>query len=206
MCLPRAGAGRSTAAIMSRSAGAARVVEGVAALLTAPLRFAHRLRLLSFETGGQLLAGVPGMLGIFLRRAWYSKLLSSCGPGLAVGYGAVLIEAGSRFGANCYVGKYSLIGLVNVGDHLLCADGVQVLSGARHHGFSDRAIPMSFQGDPHRQRVHIGHDVWLGANCVVTADIPAHCVIGAGATLVCSPEAEWLICGGVPARRIGVRP
>ncbi len=191
---------------MSRSAGAARLGEAVAALLTAPLRLAYRLRLIAFETGGQLLASVPGMPGIFLRRAWYTKLLSACGPGLAVAYGAVLVDADSRLGAACYVGKYSLIGLVSVGDHLLCADGVQVLSGARHHGFADREIPMSLQGDPRRQRVHIGDDVWLGANCVVTADIPAHCVIGAGATLVRAPEAEWLICGGVPARRIGERP
>lgn len=192
--------------IIARSASAVSLVEALAEALTVPLRLAHRLHLVSFETAGQLLAMVPGMPGIFLRRAWYSKVLSACGPGLSVAFGAVLIEAASRFGTNCYVGKYSLIGLVDVGDHLLCADGVQVLSGARPHGFADRHIPMSLQGDPQRSRVHIGADVWLGANSVVTADVPSHCVIGAGAVLVRPPQGEWLICGGVPAKAIGVRP
>ncbi len=190
---------------MSRSTSVVRVVEGLATALTTPLRIAHRLHLVAFETGGQLLAMIPGMPGIFLRRAWYSSELSACGPGLSVGFGAVLHEADARLGANCYVGKYSLIGLVDVGDHLLCADAVQVLSGAHHHGFSNREVPMSLQGDPQRKRVHIGADVWLGANSVITVDVPSHCVIGAGAVLVRSPDDEWLICGGVPARAIGVR-
>lgn len=174
-------------------------------MLVWPLRFLYRVRLLSFETGSQILSLTPGMAGIFMRRAWYRHTLTRCGPGLIVGFGAAILHPSAELGANVYIGKHALIGMTTIGDNLLCSDRVQVLSGGRHHGFEDRTIPMNMQGDPHLERVTIGGDVWLGANSVITADIADHCIVGAGAVVVRAIEEPWLIFGGVPARRLRER-
>jgi acetyltransferase-like isoleucine patch superfamily enzyme len=185
---------------------AVQIAELLGAALAAPLRLLYSARLLSFETGGQILSMIPGMPGIFVRRAWYRRTLARCGPGLIVGFGAVILHSGAEVGANVYIGKHALIGMATIGDDLLCSDRVQVLSGARHHGFENRAIPMNRQGNPHLERVTLGADVWLGANAVITADVADQCIVAAGAVVVKAIDDPWLIVGGVPARRLAERP
>lgn len=180
--------------------------EACAALLVLPLLAARRVGVLSHLAGSQILSLVPGMLGLFLRRAWYRKTLAECGSGLSVSFGTVLNNEQARVGSNCYFGTYCIVGLCDVGDDLICADHVQLLSGMRHHGVDRRDIPMARQGAPQKQRIQIGADVWIGAGAIVGADVPAHCVVAAGAVVTKAVDAEWLIVGGVPAKRVGVRP
>jgi acetyltransferase-like isoleucine patch superfamily enzyme len=54
--------------------------------------------------------------------------------------------------------------------------------------------------------IHIGNDVWLGANVVVTAGVSIGdgAVVGAGA-IVTNDLPPMSICAGVPARVIGYR-
>lgn len=54
--------------------------------------------------------------------------------------------------------------------------------------------------------VYIGEDVWLGANACITDNVTIgnHVVVGMGA-VVTKNVAEWLIIGGVPAKKIGSR-
>ena len=189
-----------------RTGPGVRLAVALGEILAWPAWAMRRLGLMSFETGGQILSMVPGMGGIFIRRAWYRRTLARCGPGLIVGFGAAFLHDGAEVGAGVYVGKHSLIGMATIGDHLLCSDRVQVLSGGRHHGFADRTRPMTQQGNPHLDRVVIGDDVWLGANAVITTDVADHCIVGAGAAVVKPVTEPWLIVGGVPARTLRVRP
>jgi virginiamycin A acetyltransferase len=186
-------------------ASAVGLAETLGELLAAPLRLARATGLMAFETGGQILSLIPGMPGIFVRRAWYRHTLARCGPGLTVAFGAAIVHDGAELGANIYVGKRTLIGLATIGDDLLSGDGAQVLSGGRHHGFADRSTPMNRQGSPNLERVTIGADVWLGANAVITADVADHTIVAAGAVVAAPVTEPWLIVGGVPARRLRER-
>jgi virginiamycin A acetyltransferase len=182
------------------------VVELICSGLVVPLRALRGLRIVSFSTVAQSLALIPGFPGIFIRRAWYEATLAKCGAELTLAFGATIHDPAAEVGDHCFFGKYSIVGLVSVGDDFMCGDYVQVLSGMQHHDFARRDVPIRSQGEPRRSRVHIGPDVWIGAGAIVGCDVAAHCIVGAGAVVAKPVRREWLIVGGVPARQIGERP
>src|SRR5204862_1848706 len=128
-----------------------------------------RLRLVTYATAGQLLALVPGDLGMLLRRGWYATTLASCGERLTVEFGTVLQAADTRVGNDCYFAEYIRVGLAEIGDDCMASDGVQILSGMHHYGI-ERHVPIRLQRGEHR-RVRIGNDVWLGTSAIVGADV-----------------------------------
>jgi acetyltransferase-like isoleucine patch superfamily enzyme len=177
--------------------------ERIGSLLAFPLFVAWRLKLVGYDTAGQLLSLIPGAGGVLVRRGWYRRTLARCGERLSVEFGAVIHRPDSRFGDDCYVGAFGRIGLVDVGDDFLAADHVSILSGHNHYGIDRRDLPMRLQPGRH-ERVSIGRDVWIGDGAVVSADIAAHSVVGSGA-VVTKTFDEWQILAGVPARPIGTR-
>lgn len=177
-----------------------RALDLVAIGLVTPLLGAHRLRLLGFPAGSQLLSLVPGQAGRFLRRAWYSRTLAGCGRNLVIDFGAAIRVPGTRIGDNCYIGVGNWIGWADIGDDFMSGPHVDMLSGASHHRFDDLKRPMRLQGGEHRC-VIIGPDVWIGAHATIMADVAAHSIVASGA-VVTKLHGEWEILAGVPARRI----
>lgn len=175
----------------------------LAAGLVFPLRLAYRLGLVSFASGSQLLALLPGQLGRFLRRAWYSRELTACGRNLVVDFGAAIRTPQTRIGDDCYIGLYSWIGLADIGDDFISGSHVVVLSGANQHGFEDLSRPMRLQGTKLR-RVTIGDDVWVGAQAAIMAHVAPHSIVATGA-VVAKSFSEYDVLGGVPAVPIGNR-
>ena len=184
-------------------ARAHRLLDGVAAGIVLPLRLAHRGGLITFSSSSQLLALLPGQVGRFLRRAWYSRELASCGHHLVVDFGAAIRTAKTRVGHNCYIGLYSWVGIADIGDDFMSGSHVVILSGGRTHGFTDLSRPMRLQGSDMR-RVTIGSDVWVGAQVTIMADVAAHSLVGSGA-VVTKRFDEYDMLGGVPAAPIGNR-
>lgn len=109
--------------------------------------------------------------------------------------GDVIIGHDSRVGLN-----NTVIGPVQIGNHVNLAQGI-VVSGL-NHGFDnpDKRI------DEHRVKtsmIVIEDDVWVGANCVITAGvrIGSHSVIGAGSVVTKDVPAHSLAVGS-PAKVI----
>jgi virginiamycin A acetyltransferase len=177
--------------------------EVLARVLIAPLIVAHRLRLLRFESGSQLLSLAPGTLGVLVRRVWYRALLASCGERLRVGFGAMIRYRTTRIGDDCAIGFGNRIGFADIGDHFMSSDYVTVMGGRHQHGSERGDVPMRFQPGE-LTRVVVGDDVWAGAGAVVLADVAAHSLIAAGA-VVTQAFPEWSTIGGVPAKLIGER-
>jgi acetyltransferase-like isoleucine patch superfamily enzyme len=173
-------------------------------VLIAPLLLAHRLRVLRFRTGSQLLSLVPGAGGLLLRRAWYRSTLAACGERLAVQFGTVIFNPGTRVGDDCNFGEGNRIGLVDVGSNFISSHLVALVSGRRQHGFERRDKPMRFQRGV-VQMIRIGDDVWVGAGAVVAADVADHTIVGSGA-VVTETFPAWSILGGSPARVLRERP
>lgn len=116
------------------------------------------------------------------------------GPSIVVGDGA-FIGTGCEF--NCHEG-------IVIGKLSMIAAGCRFVD--TDHGFSDRSLPMMHQQTA-RAPIRIEDDVWVGANAVILkgVTIGRGAIVGAGAVVTKSiPECE--IWGGVPAKKIGVRP
>ena len=94
-------------------------------------------------------------------------------------------------------------GGVFIGKRTLVGYRTQILSSNHTIPTVGEAFPIS--GDKHTP-IHIANDVWIGANCVITAGVTIGegAVIAAG-SVVTKDVPENAIVGGVPAKLIRYR-
>ncbi len=154
----------------------------------------------ALEGATQTLAGVPGALGIYFRRAFLSFVLKRCSRSAEIGYGTLLSQPDSVIGDRVYIGPRCHLGLVNLEADVLLAAGVHVPSGAMTHHFDDPDVPIREQGGE-RQLVTIGAGAWIGSGAIVLADVGAGTIVGAG-SVVTKPLPANVIAAGAPAKVI----
>lgn len=111
------------------------------------------------------------------------------------GVGAVFIGNNTIIGLGC-----TIIGPVKIGNGVMLAQNV-VVSGL-NHGYEDISKSPSAQPTV-TSPIEISDDVWIGANCVITAgvSIGRHAVIGAG-TVVTKDLPPYSVSVGNPAKII----
>lgn len=106
---------------------------------------------------------------------------------------------------NVYIGNKSIIGIgctligpVTIGDNVMLAQNI-VVSGL-NHGYEIIDIPPSEQKTVTNE-ITIKDDVWIGANCVITAGVTIgkHAVIGAG-SIVTKNVPDYSVSVGNPSR------
>jgi acetyltransferase-like isoleucine patch superfamily enzyme len=73
-----------------------------------------------------------------------------------------------------------------------------------HDEITDK--PMAFSGEK-AGPITLVEDIWVGANCTITANttIARGCVIGANAVVTKDCEEPFSVYAGVPARRLRAR-
>jgi virginiamycin A acetyltransferase len=148
----------------------------------------------------QSLAGVPGLRGQYLRRAFLPRAGVRCDPSAVVCFGALFSKTGAVIEENVYIGPRCHLGLVHLERDVLLAAGVHVPSGARLHGTDDPNVPIREQPGE-TALVRIGAGTWIGSAAVVLADVGRNCVVGAG-SVVTRPIPDNVVAAGVPARVI----
>jgi virginiamycin A acetyltransferase len=157
----------------------------------------------AFPGWSQALGLVPGLTGVYLRRAFYRIVLPRCGADAFISFGTILSHPTAEIGERVYVGAYCVLGDVTLGDDALLASHVSVTNGAAQHGIERLDIPIREQPGTW-PRVRIGRDSWIGERAVVMADVGDHCVIGAGSA-VTQPIPDRAIAVGSPARVVRYR-
>lgn len=150
------------------------------------------------EGSTQALALVPGLLGVYLRRAFLCRTLAHCDPSASVHFGTIFSQAGARLEANVYVGPRCHLGLVHLGRDVLLAAGVHVPSGPNTHGTSRLDVPIRDQPGQ-LTTVVIGEGAWIGSAAVVLANVGRHSIVAAG-SVVTQPLEDYVVAAGVPAR------
>jgi acetyltransferase-like isoleucine patch superfamily enzyme len=156
-----------------------------------------------FPGWSQLFSLIPGLPGVYLRRAFYGLVFRRCASGASLGFGTVFSHPGCAIGRYVYVGVYCCLGEVTLDDDVLIGSHVSIMNGSRQHGIERLDLPVREQPGvwPH---VTVGRDSWVGDRAVVMADVGRHCVVGAG-SVVTSPVPDYAIVVGVPARVVGWR-
>ena len=94
------------------------------------------------------------------------------------------------------------VALVEIGSHCMLANGCFVTDG--NHRYDDPGRPITWQGFTTKGPTRIGDNVWCGANVVVTSGVTIgeRCVIGAN-SVVTTDLPRWSIAAGAPARVLG---
>jgi acetyltransferase-like isoleucine patch superfamily enzyme len=125
------------------------------------------------------------------RGAW----LYCCG---IEGQPAVLtIGAGCEFGYNNHI---TAVRSVTIGNTVLTANNVYISDNA--HAYENTNIPIMHQRVQFKKAVSIGAGSWIGENaCIIGASVGRNCVIGANA-VVTSDIPDFSIAVGMPARVI----
>ena len=142
----------------------------------------------------------PGLLGQYLRRAFYSRTLAGFHPSATVEFGTIFSRADASIGVNVYIGPMCHLGLVDIEPNVLLAAGVHVPSGPATHGIGDLSRPIRDQPGELR-RVRVGEGSWVGSAAVIMADIGRDTVVASG-SVVTKPMPDRAIVGGVPAEVI----
>jgi acetyltransferase-like isoleucine patch superfamily enzyme len=157
----------------------------------------------AFPGWSQAFSLLPGLTGVYLRRAFYRLVFRRCGSGSWIGFGTVFSHAGCSVGRDVYVGAFCCLGEVTLEDDVLVGSHVSVTNGSAQHGTARLDVPVREQpGEwPH---VTVGRDSWIGDRAVVMANVGRHCVIGAG-SVVTRPIPDWAIAFGTPARVVKLR-
>jgi acetyltransferase-like isoleucine patch superfamily enzyme len=91
------------------------------------------------------------------------------------------------------------VGLVEIGEHCMLANGCFVTDG--NHRFDDPETPVPWQGFTSKGPTRLGANVWCGANVVVTSGVTIgeRSVIGANSVVTTDIPAHS-IAAGAPAR------
>ncbi len=173
-------------------------MEGICAIENGVrLRFADQIRLgpRSYLDCGVYLHACPGGISI--------------GADTLIMHGAILHVYNFRnlphafihIGCNSLIGEYNVLrgqGGITIGDRVYTAPNVQLL--AVNHVFDDPNRPMVEQGIT-ATGIVVEDDVWLGAGAIVTdgVTIGRGAVVAAGAVVTADVPAHTVV-GGVPAR------
>ena len=107
------------------------------------------------------------------------------------------------FGDGCTIGNFNHICAVRkvvLGRNVLTADKVYISDNL--HGYEDINTPVMHQPVKFKSEVYIGDGSWLGENvCVIGASIGRNCVIGAN-SVVTRDIPDYCVAVGSPAKVI----
>lgn len=159
----------------------------------------------AFTGASESIARVPGVIGVYARQFFYKGTLARVGVDVHFGFMSLFSKRAATIGDRVYIGRFCTIGWAEIGDDVMLADGVQVLSGRHQHG-SEAASGSSGKAlrdnEQSFSKVTIGKGAWLGAGAIVMADVGEGAIVGAGAVVV-KPVPAGAKVGGVPAKALG---
>lgn len=152
---------------------------------------------LFFDFFAHSFALIPGLPGVYLRRAYYRGVLEYCAMDCCICFGTVFSRRTARVDSGVYIGMYAVIGSVHLQRDCLVGSRASLLSGGQlHHYEHGKWGPCDFAGET---QIHIGEGAWLGEAVVVMSDVGEGALVAAG-SVVATPVKARIVVAGNPAR------
>jgi acetyltransferase-like isoleucine patch superfamily enzyme len=113
-------------------------------------------------------------------------------------------QARITIGSGCFLNRNTMLAaveLIEIGDHVMFANNCFV--GDAEHRYDDPSKPVTWQGFEPKGPVRIGSNCWFGVGCVVTGGVKIgeRSVIGANSVITRDLPAG-VIAAGAPAKVI----
>lgn len=101
-----------------------------------------------------------------------------------------------------YIGPNCMIyPKVSIGAYTMLANNVSIIGG--DHNFNKLGVPIIFSGRGILSETIIGKDVWVGAHTIIKTGVKiGNGAIIASGSVVTKDIEPYVICGGVPAKKI----
>lgn len=157
----------------------------------------------TFQGYSQFYSLFPGTIGEYLRKAFYFLSLKKCSKDCCISFGVIFSHSTAEIGHQVYIGSYSTMGDVCIGNDVLIGSNVDIINGTHQHHIKRLDIPIREQGGEF-PKIYIGEDTWIGNGALVMVDIGKKCIIGAG-SVVTHPVEDFSITAGNPAKVIRKR-
>jgi acetyltransferase-like isoleucine patch superfamily enzyme len=151
-----------------------------------------------FQGFAQVFSLLPGLIGDYVRIAFYFWTLRECSLHSRVSFGSFFSYSSAVVCEDVYIGPYCVLGNCEIGERTQIASHVQILSG-RHQHRRDTDGRILGANEKEFGRVVIGNDCWIGAAAIIMADVGSGSTIGAGA-VVTRVVASKTVAVGNPAR------
>lgn len=152
---------------------------------------AFKISMLSYRRGNQI------------RCKFYKKTLKSVGENVLFSFGTIVTNKNTTIGNNVRLGPFNTIGWAKIGDDILTAQYVHILSGSRQHSFARKDIPIISQPGTIKC-VEVAGDNWIGANVVIMNDVGLGTVLGSGSVISTAVD-NMVVAAGNPCRVIKIR-
>ncbi len=194
------------------------------------MRVIDKISKLLFQIYISILSSIPTEIGVRVRYIAYRPLLKKSAGFFKIDSGvSILGFENISFGKNVTIMKNSYLyahngGELTIGDNFTlntnsqlgasfgkivignsCAIAPNCVLRASNHNFDNLNIPFIKQGHKYGEII-LEDDIWISANCVVTANtkIGKSSIIGAGSVVTKDVES-YSVMGGVPAKLIRKR-
>jgi acetyltransferase-like isoleucine patch superfamily enzyme len=145
-----------------------------------------------------VLAIMPGLPGLYLRRAFYRLTLRQCSLNCWIDFGVIFAHRTASVDDEVYVGAYAVVGSVRLLQGCLIGTRASLLSGPAQHELraDGRWTP---SGASSFSEIQIGRNAWIGEAAVVMADVGDGALVAAG-TVVSTAVPPGVVVAGNPAR------
>lgn len=151
-----------------------------------------------FHVCTHLVALLPGLPGVFLRRGFYSLTLDKCSTHCHIGFGSIFSHRFTTVEKHVYIGNYSIIGSAVLSERCLIGSRVSILSGKALHVLDEDGLWTPYS--PERLvQIKIAKNVWIGEGAIVASDVGEGSMVGAGAVVTTNVSPNVIVAGN-PAR------
>jgi acetyltransferase-like isoleucine patch superfamily enzyme len=177
-----------------------RSVQAVALVLTFPCAllcgFGRVLPLYTIFAHSYALG--PGLIGSYLRAAFYRWTLRDCSQDTTISLGTYFVYPQTVVGERVSIGSYCVIGPCSIGRGTQIASHVEI-PGGRHQHSRDAEGKLS---GTISSGIAIGEYCWIGSSAIIMAPVGDGSTIGAGAVVV-KEIPGGVVAVGNPARVLG---
>ncbi len=179
-------------------------------VLTSPLILLTYLESLIFGKSAEkvygsckeLLSMCPTFFGSYVRLGYYRAVCTKISRDANFQFGSMVAHRDTVIRTGAVIGSYSIIGHADIGEDVLIAARVSIISGKYQHGRpQQRAEDENVTGE--YRLITIGDNSWIGEGAIIMADIGSNCTVGAGSVVMKEFPDNSTIMGN-PARKVSL--